>query len=123
MCLAKSDPNYYRCPFRSGWHVNREGHDRFEPDTGQEREFFKPLSICKMTPEAIRQRRKNAKKKMAEVDAIRTVNGIAPEDKIGPVLRRELWANRRQGAGLSIRILADRFQVIADDEDTAVGDV
>lgn len=121
MCRAKNDPECpggRRCPGRETWRVNHEGHDTFEPDTEQEREMKRPEDLLSMTPVAIRQRRKRAKDKRAEVAAMRTIHGLDEDVPIGFALRRELWETRRAGNQLSLIALADRFRAIAEEENT-----
>lgn len=123
MCRAKWEGGGRRCKGRTKWCVNREGHDRFAPDESQERHWFKPTALLSMTPGAIRLRRHRAMAYAREVDAIRTVHGVAPLAAIGPVLREALWSHRANGAGLSLITLADRFKAIADEEGVSVEEV
>lgn len=122
MCKSKAEGGR-RCAGIECWHVNAESHDRFLPDTEQERHWMRPVALLSMAASAIKVRRSRAKKKAAEVEAMRTVNGIAAHAPIGPVLRAELWEHRYQGAGLSMLILADRFRAVAADEGISVEEV
>lgn len=122
MCKAKWQGGR-RCKLRCKYHVNRERHARFTPDAVQERHWFKPTALLSMTKSAIRVRRHRARAYAAEVDAVRTVHGVAAGASIGPVLREELWEQRYQGAMVTQLALADRFLAIAAEEGIDVEEV
>lgn len=122
MCRAKYEGGR-RCLNRTHYHVNRESHDRFVPDEEQERHFMKPEPLLSMTEGAINVRRCRARKKAAEVTAMRTIHGLADSAPIGPVIREELWSHRYQGAGLSTVMLADRFRAMAAHEGVPVEEI
>lgn len=123
MCKAKHEPNWYRCPLNTRWCVNRETHESHSPDEQQERHWFKPVALLRMTVNAIKTRRHRAAAYCREVDAIRTVHGVPDGTPIGPVLREELWSQRFHGAALSTVALAERFRAIAADEGVPVEEV
>lgn len=84
---------------------------------------MKPTALLSMAKKAVGMRRSRALKKMAEVDAIRTLHGVPDAAPIGPVLREELWQARYMGAGLGLLMLAERQRAIAEDEGVSVEEV
>lgn len=122
MCESKADGGR-RCPGNCKYQVNRESSPQWAPDVTQERHTQKPEHLLSMKKGTIAVRRCRAAKKIAEVDAVRTVHGIAPGAPIGPVIREELWAARCQGTALSLHALAARFKAIAADEGISVAQV
>lgn len=112
-----------RCGGGERWHVNREGHERFAPDTELERHWTRPTHLLSMGPSAVRQRRRRARAYAAEVCAMRDAHGVVADSPIGPVLREELWEHRYRGAALSLIALADRFREVAREEGVPVEEV